>query len=126
MFGHRTAMLATAAALSVGGLITAAGRASASDIVPLTTSHYVGLYINPTTADGTNGMPAVPPGGRIYATCWAVGQQIGTWGNTWYHTIDVDYNDGWGWIAVNPVWVFAGYADNNAHSVNRDPLVPKC
>jgi hypothetical protein len=125
MFGRRTAMIATAAALSVGALITTAGSASASDIVPLSTANYVGLYISPTTANGTNGMSPVPPGGRIFAQCWTVGQQIGNWGDTWYRTTDVDYGDGW--VGVSPsVYVFAGYADDNARSVNRDPNIPEC
>ncbi|MDH6127303.1 hypothetical protein [Kitasatospora sp. GP82] len=128
MFGHRTATLATAAALSVGVLITAAGSASANDIVPISTSHWVGLYNGPSTADGiAEGLPPIAPGGRIFAQCWTVGQSIGNYGDTWYRTSDVDYNDGHGWLSLDKnVYVFAGYADSNARTVNRDPNIPQC
>ena len=126
-FGRRTAMVATTAALSLGALITAAGSASAADYVPISNSHWVGLYNGPSTDSGKPGFPAVPPGGEIIAQCWTVGQGIGNYGDTWYRTDEVDWNDGWGFRTLSQeVYVFAGYADGNAHSVNRDPYIPQC
>ncbi|WP_159046353.1 hypothetical protein [Streptomyces sp. MMG1121] len=132
MFGRRTATVATAAALSVGALITATGSASADDTVPISVGHYVGLYNHSNTTDGKlyiNGQQVsdVPPGGAIVAQCWTVGQSIGTYGDTWYRTNEVDWPDGLGWRTGLPtVYVFAGYADGNARSVNRDPNIPQC
>ncbi|MER5699005.1 hypothetical protein ABT255_43815 [Streptomyces mirabilis] len=66
------------------------------------------------------------PGDAIYAQCWTVGQSIGNYGNTWYRANQLNYNNtGWFHIGV-PVYVFAGYADGNARSVNRDPNIPQC
>ncbi|MFE2474023.1 hypothetical protein [Streptomyces mirabilis] len=125
-FGRRVAMVATAAALSVGALTVMTGTASADDIVPLTTSNWVGLYNAPDTTHGKIINGDVPPGGRLWAHCWTRGQQIGNWGNTWYQVHDVDYNEGQGWVSIPTAYVFAGYADNNAHSVNRDPKISEC
>ncbi|MGW1051609.1 hypothetical protein ACWDBD_42765 [Streptomyces sp. NPDC001118] len=123
-FGRRTATLAAAAALSAGALLTTAGTASADDIVPLTTSHWVGLYNYPNTTGGKIGWGDVPPGGAVYAQCWTVGESIGNYGNTWYRVNQVNYGNGWYW--TGNAYVFAGYADGNAHSVNRDPNIPQC
>jgi hypothetical protein len=125
-------MIATAAAMSVGTLVTMAGSASAADTVPISVGHYVGLYNQPNTTGGKvyyNGyqLPDVPPGGAIVAQCWTVGQAIGNYGDTWYRTNEVDWNDGYGWVTGLPTaYVFAGYADGNARSVNRDPNIPQC
>lgn len=123
----RTAMIATAAALSVGALITAGG-ASRDNIVPISAGHSVGLYNGPSTADGiADGLPSVPGGGDIGARCWTVGQSIGSDGDTWYRTNEVDYDNGFGWVVLDKdVYVFAGYADGNARSGNRDPDIPRC
>ncbi|MFE9404145.1 hypothetical protein ACFYNY_20585 [Streptomyces sp. NPDC006530] len=123
-FGRRVAMLATAAAMSVGALTAMTGTASADDVVPLTTSNWVGLYNSPDTTHGKISYGDVPPGGRLWAHCWTRGQQIGNWGNTWYQVSYVDY--GQGWVSIPTAYVFAGYADNNAHSVNRDPYITPC
>lgn len=126
-FGRRMAMVATTAALGVGALITAAGSASASDYVPIDTGHSVGLYHGPSTDSGKPGFADIPPGGEINAQCWTVGQSIGSYGDTWYRTDNVNWDNGTGWWSLNQdVYVFAGYADGNAHSVNRDPSIPEC
>jgi hypothetical protein len=126
MSGRRVAMVATAAALSVSALTVMTGTASADDIVPLTTSNWVGLYNAPNTTHGKIADSDVPPGGEIYAHCWTVGQQIGNWGDTWYQVHSVNYDNNQGWVGIPTAYVFAGYADNNAHSVNRDSNIPEC
>ncbi|MFE9454240.1 hypothetical protein [Streptomyces sp. NPDC006739] len=125
-FGRRTATLAAAAAVSACALITSAGSASADDVVPINVGHWVGLYNDPNTTDGKIGWSDVPPGGSVYAQCWTVGQSIGNYGNTWYRVNEVNYNDGNGWWWTGNAYVFAGYADGNARSVNRDPNIPHC
>ncbi|MFK0114181.1 hypothetical protein [Streptomyces sp. NPDC091217] len=123
-FGRRVAMVATAAALSVGALTATTGTASADDAVLLTTGNWVGLYKAPNTTDGKIGWHDVPPGGQVMAQCWTVGQSIGNWGDTWYRVVGADYR--YGFVATPTAYVFAGYADNNASSVNRDPYIPEC
>lgn len=125
-FGYRTAAIAAAAAMSVGALITTAGSASADDYVPIVGPHSVGLYDEPNT-ESDSGWAPVGPGGEIIAQCWTVGESIGNYGDTWYRTHNVYRTDGSGWtlMGVNS-YVFAGYADGNAHSVNRDPDIPQC
>ncbi|MFC9930183.1 hypothetical protein [Streptomyces sp. NPDC127190] len=126
-FGRRAAMAVTAAAMSIGAIVTTAGSASASDPVKLTTSNWVGIYRSPNTTNGKIGWPDLAPGAWIYANCWTRGEQIGTWGNTWYQVSEVDYSDGVGWRFVGgTAYTFAGYVDNNAHSVDRDPFIPQC
>ena len=129
IFGRRTVMVATAAALSVGALLTTAGSASANDEVPISVGHSVGLYVQPNTWDGKVPWPDVAPGQAVIADCWTVGQSIGAYGDTWYRVTQVNYNDARGWQLLpydNGVYVFAGYADGNARSVNRDPYIPRC
>ncbi|WBO65421.1 hypothetical protein [Streptomyces camelliae] len=124
-FGRRAAMAVTAAALSVGAIVTTAGTASAADAVQLTTSHWVGIYADANT-NSKIGWPDLAPGDWIYANCWKVGQSIGSYGDTWYQVSYVDYEDGYGWRYVGTGYTFAGYVDNNAHTVNRDPNIPQC
>ncbi|GHI40527.1 hypothetical protein [Streptomyces violascens] len=39
----------------------------------------------------------------------------------------IRWNDDHGWTHIEPpAYVFAGYADGNARSVNRDPDTPRC
>lgn len=126
--GRRAAVLATIAALTVGVLATTAGSASADDYVPINVGHWVGLYDAPNTqSKDPDGWADVPPGGAIIAQCWTVGESVGNYGNTWYRTNRIYWNDGHGWTNISPsVYVFAGYADGNARSVNRDPNIPRC
>ncbi|MFF4815489.1 hypothetical protein ACFY2K_12990 [Kitasatospora sp. NPDC001309] len=124
--GRRTAAVTTAAALSVGALVSAVGNAHADDYVPINVGHWVGLYDAPNTSS-KDGWADVPPGGAIIAQCWTVGESIGNYGDTWYRTNRIFWNDGHGWTNVLPtVYVFAGYADGNARSVDRDPNIPRC
>ncbi|MEV7395368.1 hypothetical protein [Streptomyces sp. NPDC091215] len=111
--------------MSIGALFTTAGNASAYDTVPIDVGHWVGLYYQPTTSDGKIPNGDLPPGGAIIAKCWTVGQSIGNYGDTWYETDQVNDGTGWG-VTLGWVYVFAGYADGNARSVNRDPNIPQC
>ncbi|MFD9128618.1 hypothetical protein [Kitasatospora sp. NPDC059571] len=122
--GRRAGALAAIVALSAGGLLTAAGSASADDSVQLTTSNWVGIYKDANTSAKTGAADA-SPSSWIYAHCWKVGQSIGNWGNTWYQITYVWYNGASGWT-YTPGYAFAGYVDNNAHTVNRDSNIPQC
>ncbi|GAB2733909.1 hypothetical protein [Kitasatospora kifunensis] len=129
--GRRAASLAAVVALTTAGVGLAAGGASAADAVQLTTSHWVGIYNGPSTASGK----VIPdqgdlttdllPGWSVMAQCWTVGQSIDNLGDTWYKVSDENRGYGWG-DAPLPGYVFAGYVDDNAHSVNRDPNIPQC
>ncbi|MEV6977672.1 hypothetical protein [Kitasatospora sp. NPDC093806] len=111
--------------MSTGALGASAGSASAEDYVPINVGHWVGLYDGPNTSSKA-GWADVPPGGAIIAQCWTVGESIGNYGNTWYRAYQV-YWPSAGWTNVSPdVYVFAGYADGNARTVDRDPKIPRC
>ncbi|MEU8976114.1 hypothetical protein AB0D11_44290 [Streptomyces monashensis] len=111
--------------MSVGALITTAGSASASDAITTSTSHSIGFYNQPNTESGKPGWPDMTPGGIIGVDCWTVGESIGNYGNTWYRVYAINYNGVTHWLKTS-VYAFAGYADGNAHSVNRDPNIPQC
>jgi hypothetical protein len=129
--GRRTASLAMVAALTTAGVGLAAGIASAADPVQLTTNHQVGIYNGPSTASGKVFPDQVSlttdliPGWWVMAQCWTVGESIGNFGNTWYKITDENRGYGWGDAPI-PGYVFAGYVDNNTHTVNRDPNIPRC
>ncbi|MDH6130568.1 hypothetical protein P3T39_007565 [Kitasatospora sp. GP82] len=123
--GRRAGTLAAVMALSAGAVAAAAGSASADDVVPVNVGHSVGLSNNPNTWGGKIAYWwDLPNHGSVYAQCWTVGQSIGNYGDTWYRVNEVNYNDGGGWHYTGNAFVFAGYADGNARSVNRDSNIP--
>ncbi|MGC0417286.1 hypothetical protein [Embleya sp. AB8] len=122
--GRRAGTIVAALAISAGAVMTGAGSASASAWVRTTTSNWVGVYNGPNTSSKT-GVPDAPPASELWVDCWQVGESIGDWGDTWYRVTYVWY-PGDSTYVYEPGWVFAGYADNNANSVNRNPNIPRC
>ncbi|MFJ1758377.1 hypothetical protein [Kitasatospora sp. NPDC088134] len=123
---RRGAVAAAAGVLGFGALVATAGDAAAADYVPIDVGHWVGLYTYPNTSQKA-GWADVPPGGEIIAQCWTVGESIGNYGNTWYRTNQIFWSNGRGWATVSSnVYVFAGYADGNARTVDRDPDIHRC
>ena len=64
------------------------------------------------------------PGDRIQANCWAVGSDVGSSGDVWYHTAWAFYAGSWHGMGDNS-WTFAPFVDGAAafHDV---PGVPHC
>ncbi|MFJ2867428.1 hypothetical protein [Kitasatospora sp. NPDC087314] len=125
-WGRRVASLATVAALTAAGMGLASGSASATDAVFLNTSHSVGVYNSPNTWNGkVGGAPDFSPGSYVMAVCWTVGQGIDNLGDTWYQVYAELPSGSHDWQYWSG-YIFAGYADGNAHSVNRDPYIPQC
>ncbi|MFC5766874.1 hypothetical protein ACFPVZ_30635 [Actinacidiphila bryophytorum] len=114
------------AALTVTGMSLASGTAFAEDYFQLEGPHSVGIYNSPNTWNGkVANAPDFAPGGYLGAVCWTVGQSIDGLGDTWYQVyaeLPAGSNVWQYWSG----YVFAGYADGNAHSVNRDPGIPPC
>ncbi|MEV7356861.1 hypothetical protein [Kitasatospora sp. NPDC091276] len=122
--GRRTGTVAAALAISAGVVISGADSAAASAWVRTTTSNWVGIYNNPNTS-GKTGAADLPPGSEIWADCWQVGESIGNWGDTWYRVTYVWYPGASNYV-YSPGWTFAGYVDNNANTVDRNPNIPRC
>ncbi|MEY9840241.1 hypothetical protein [Streptacidiphilus sp. EB103A] len=107
----------TLAASAIG---LAAGSASASTYIPisLSTSHGVGVYsqADPGSSKYDYDLYA-SHGDSIVAICWVVGKQVGSDGDVWYKTSQVNYG-AYGYSdyfnAPTTAWTFAPYVDGAA------------
>jgi hypothetical protein len=121
---RRGAMVATVAALSVGGLVVATGSASAaSALIPVTSNTGVGVYNTPHTSSGKVGVPDLGLGDAIIADCWDRGDNLGG-GNVWYHTLSERYSASTGQELFVPGWTYGAYVDGNA--AFHAGAVPEC
>lgn len=115
---RRRAVMASAAALSAGGLLLglegpASAAPPATGIIDLTGT--VGVYSSPSDDSLKVGVPDMAPGDAVIYTCWTRGQDIHNHGNVWYRVIEEAYGS---YIPnltlfVNG-WIYGAYADDNA------------
>ncbi|MET9182871.1 hypothetical protein ABZX88_32350 [Kitasatospora aureofaciens] len=124
------------AALAVAGasIFCAASQASADPNpnntgynpiwIPLTTSHYVGVYTAPDAGSGKwNNLTLAPHTSKVYADCWVAGGNVGSDGDVWYHTTYVQQS---GWLTyTGDTWTFAPYVDS-ATQFHNVPGLPRC
>ncbi|MFG2961176.1 hypothetical protein ACGF5O_46570 [Streptomyces sp. NPDC048291] len=119
-FRRRGASIAAVAALSAGGLVLAAGSASASSWLTVQTG--AAVFKSTNLAAGTVGVPDLWGGDLLLTDCWSTGQDLGR-GNIWYHTIDERYNHLNGLELTVTGWTYAPYVDNSAAA---NGSIPHC
>jgi hypothetical protein len=118
---RRGTMTAAVAALSVSGLVVAAGGASATALIHVTNGG-VGVYNQARTSAGKVGVPDLGPGDYIISDCWDRGANIGG-GNVWYQTISEHYASTGQDLFISG-WTHGAHVDGNAAFHNGD--VPEC
>ena len=127
--------LSRRAALAIGGVAAAAsvvgisaGAANAADAahwVGAGTSHGVGVYSGPSSADSKVGAWDLyqSDGDAVYVYCWTTGQDIGNGGDVWYGVSGEAYSWGeYGWDG----YVYGAYLDGNATFDNLATRPPHC
>ncbi|MFJ8009991.1 hypothetical protein [Streptomyces fagopyri] len=118
---RRGASIATVAALSAAGLVTAmAGSASASSLITVQVG--AAVFNNTNLASGTVGVPDLWSGDLLLADCWSTGQNLGR-GNIWYHTIDERYLHLNGLELTVTGWTYGPYVDGSAAA---NGSIPHC
>jgi hypothetical protein len=121
---RRGAMVATVAALSVGGLVVTTGSASAAAaLIHVTSNTGLGVYNAPHTASGKVGVPDMGLGDAIVANCWDRGDNLGR-GNVWYHTLSERYTASTGQELFVTGWTYGAYVDGNA--AFHAGAIPEC
>ncbi|WP_377266801.1 hypothetical protein [Peterkaempfera sp. SMS 1(5)a] len=130
--GRRIAMLASTAALVLGGVGLSAGSASAADsLVWLTTDHGVGLYIQPNVTGGKDlrGPDLFKANyDAVLVHCWTVGQYLDN-GDVWYKVTHEWYGSGGiDGTSGDDEWyvdyVYGAYVDGNA--AFHSGTIPRC
>jgi hypothetical protein len=118
---RRHAAMASAAALSLGGLLLGLeGSASAAPLLPpgshgLTlTGTTVGVYSSPSDDSPKVGVPDMAPGDGVAYTCWTRGQDIHNHGNVWYRVTEEAYASIPNLVLFVNGWIYGAYADGNA------------
>ncbi|MFJ2187838.1 hypothetical protein ACIOJE_07700 [Kitasatospora sp. NPDC087861] len=110
---QRVVRAVVAGALAVGGLALTAGPVHADTgdhWVTLNTTHYVGLYWSPWTAN-KDVHRDLAPGDQVNVNCWTVGEDIANQGDVWYHITTEYYWSGIGRQFFND-YVYGAYVDN--------------
>lgn len=116
-------MVATVAALSVGGLVVATGSASAAvALIHVTSNTGVGVYNTPH-CQRQGRVPDMGLGDAIIANCWDRGDNIGG-GNVWYHTLSERYSASTGQELFVTGWTYGAYVDGNA--AFHAGAIPEC
>ncbi|MFD4530885.1 hypothetical protein ACFWNL_03835 [Kitasatospora sp. NPDC058397] len=110
---QRVVRTVVAGALAVGGLALTTGPAHAGTgdyPVTLKTTHHVGLYWSPWTANKDIHRD-LAPGDFVNVRCWTVGEDIAQQGDVWYYINTEYYYGSIGRQYFND-YVYGAYVDN--------------